>query len=625
MLHGYIFAKNLLVSFSHACNHLRFTLKQEMESTMQPEFRRESLAISALLDEPLRSVLNPMEPALQKLLKLDCLWKVMDFARSTAHCADAAGRMLSLLGITYQIDATERDHVPASGPVLMVSNHPFGLLEGAILADALPKLRPDVRILANSLLSVIPELRDRCIFIDPFGRTGAMPSNAAALRECLAWLRRGGLLLAFPTGEVAHLDWRGGALADPPWNASLARIAQIAGASAVPLFFHGGNSLAFHLAGIIHPSLRTASLPRELLNKRGRTIRIRIGRPVSAETLRHFADPEQAIDYLRCRTYLLDPASEVVLTRRGRAPVNAPCPAHSMAGELAALAPDRKLCELGELAVYLATAPELPLTLQEVGRLREIAYRRAGEGTGRRADLDRFDRYYLHLVLWNRRTREVVGAYRLGPTADILPRYGIRGLYTSTLFRYRKELFARIGPAVELGRSFIRPEYQKQYAPLLLLWKGIGRYVASRPECATLFGGVSISNDYTRVSRHLLVKFLEAHRAEELAGLVAPRCPYRPAARILRRTPPPAVPRDLDRLCSLIADLECDGKGVPILIKHYLKTGGRLLACNVDRQFSNALDALITVDLRLAPDSLLERLLGKSEAAEFRLRHIKRS
>ena len=148
--------------------------------------------------------------------------------------------------------------------------------------------------------------------------------------------------------------------------------------------------------------------------------------------------------------------------------------------------------------------------------------------------------------------------------------------------------------------------------------------MASRPDCATLFGGVSISNDYTRISRHLLVKFLEAHRSEELAGMVAPRCPYRPTADIFRRAPLPAVPRDLDGLSSLVADLEADGKGVPILIKHYLKTGGRLLGLNVDRRFNNALDALIMVDLRLAPDAIQERLFGKSGAAEFRALHMKR-
>ncbi|SPE40273.1 putative hemolysin [Candidatus Sulfopaludibacter sp. SbA3] len=594
---------------------------------MRTDFSRESLSISGLLDEPLRSFLNPMEPAIRKLLSLDRLWDLVDNARSGS---DAVGRLLSLLSITFQIDAAELNRVPLAGPVLVVSNHPFGLLEGAIMASVLPKLRPDVRILANSMLSVIPELRERCIFIDPFGHQSAMPGNAAALRECLQWLRGGGLLLAFPAGEVAHLDWSG-TLADPPWNPPLARIAQLAGATAVPLFFEGGNSMAFQLAGTIHPSLRTASLPRELLNKRGRTIRIRIGRPVNAATLQSFPDPQQAIDYLRCRTELLDSGWEPprffpssLLPPRKPAPVIAPPAADRIAAEIDALPPDRRLCDLGEFAVYVGKAAEFPVTIQEMGRLREVAYRLAGEGTGRPVDLDRFDRHYLHLLLWNHNTREVVGAYRLGPTPDILPRYGIRGLYTSTLFRYRRELFERIGPAVELGRSFIRPQYQKQYAPLLLLWKGIGRYVASRPECTTLFGGVSISNHYTCVSRHLLVKFLEAHRAEELAPLVAPRSPYRPGQRILRRTPLPGIPRDVDELSALIADLEKDGKGVPILIKHYLKTGGRLLGFNVDHRFSNALDALITVDLRLAPDALLDRLLGKPGAEAFRYRQIKR-
>ena len=148
----------------------------------------------------------------------------------------------------------------------------------------------------------------------------------------------------------------------------------------------------------------------------------------------------------------------------------------------------------------------IPNVLREIGRLRELTFRGAGEGTGNPLDLDGFDPHYLHLFLWSKAAREVAGAYRLGPTAEILPRFGVRGLYSSTLFHFSAELFGA-GPAVELGRSFIRPEYQKQYAPLLLLWKGITRYVASHPECAVLFGAVSISNDYNAASRSLLVSF----------------------------------------------------------------------------------------------------------------------
>jgi putative hemolysin len=225
-------------------------------------------------------------------------------------------------------------------------------------------------------------------------------------------------------------------------------------------------------------------------------------------------------------------------------------------------------------------------------------------------------------MVWNRETKEVVGAYRLAPSIDVIAQRGIGGLYTSTLFRYGRQLMDRIGPAVELGRSFIRPEYQKQYAPLLLLWKGIACYVGRRPECATLFGAVSISNDYHPVSRHLLLKFLETHRAGALASLVTPRRAYRPDERLFRRTGLVRhVPEELDELSALIADLERDGKGVPILIKQYLKTGGRLLGFNVDPHFSNAIDALITVDLRSAPAPILERYMGKAKAAEFGAYH----
>ena len=590
--------------------------------------RPAALSVSRLLNEPLRSLLNPVEPAMQKLFSFDRLWDVYQAARCPGDPAGTVDKLLALLDITWSFDAAELAHVPRTGAVLAVANHPFGLLEGAILAAVLPRVRPDVRILTNSLLAGIPELCERCIFIDPFGHKNSAAGNAAALRDCLAWMSSGGLLATFPAGEVAHVDFRNGVVADPPWHASIARVAQRAGATAVPIFFQGANSMAFQLAGAVHPSLRTASLPREFLNKRGHRVQIRIGRPVAAAMLQSLGGAHEAIEYLRCRTFLLDAAAEAprrfsaALPFPRKAPVTAAEPADALAREMDTLPAARRLVESGDLTVFLGTRAEFPTVVREIGRLREIAFRGAGEGTGRSIDLDRFDAWYQHLVLWNGAAREVVGAYRLGPTPDILPRHGIRGLYTSTLFRFRREMFDRIGPAIELGRSFIRPEYQKQYAPLLLLWKGIARYVCTRPECAALFGGVTISNNYHPVSRHLMVKFLETRRAGELAPLVAPRRPYRPAERVFCRTGVVSrVPGDMDELSGLVADMESDGKGVPILVKQYLKTGGRLLAFNVDRGFSDALDALIMVDLKTAPSAMLERFLGKPGAAAFAACH----
>jgi len=593
-------------------------------------------SFSGLFGEPFRRFLDPVEPAIERLLAMDRLRETLETMRALPHDANAAGRLLKALGITWEAGPEELERIPRSGPLLVVANHPFGLLDAAILANALPAVRLDVRILANSLLAGVAELHQWCIFVNPFGSRSAVGENARALLEAAAWLRSGGALVVFPAGEVAHFDWRRGTLADPDWNPAVARIAQRTSAAAVPIFFEGANSVGFQLAGVLHPGLRTASLPRELLNKRGRHIRVRIGRPVRPVTLQSFNGAKEAIEYLRCRTYLLDDAAAgaagltrglplSMLPAKRQEPVAAASGPDRLAVEIASLPPGSKLCDNGEFAVYLASETAFPGVVGEIGRLRELAFRQVGEGTGRAVDLDRFDRHYQHLVLWHHGHGQVAGAYRLGPTPDILPVHGTRGLYTSTLFRFRKDLFERIGPAIELGRSFVRPEYQRQIAPLLLLWKGIARYVASRPECAVLFGGVSISNQYHAVSRHLMVRFLEAHRACDLAGLVTPRSPYKSWQRQFRRIGIVShVPASIEQLSGLVADLERDGKGVPILLRQYLKTGGKLLAFNVDRGFSHVLDALIMVDLRSAPTEVLDRYFGKAEAAAFMQWHRER-
>jgi putative hemolysin len=170
-----------------------------------------------------------------------------------------------------------------------------------------------------------------------------------------------------------------------------------------------------------------------------------------------------------------------------------------------------------------------------------------------------------------------------------------------------------MGPALELGRSFVRPEYQRGFAPLLLLWKGIGKFVARNPRYKVLFGPVSISNRYQSISRELMVSFLERRASlREWMGLVRRRNPFR-GPRLLM----PAADFDLEDLSDAVSDLEPDGAGVPVLLRQYLKLGGRLLAFNVDPDFADALDGLIVVDLTRTEPKLLARYLGKSEAAQF--------
>lgn len=215
--------------------------------------------------------------------------------------------------------------------------------------------------------------------------------------------------------------------------------------------------------------------------------------------------------------------------------------------------------------------------------------------------------------------RRLAGAYRLAITSDVLSRYGVSGLYTSTLFRFHPDFFKRLGPAVELGRSFVVSDYQKNYAALLLLWKGITSSVQRRPEAPVLFGAASISSEYSAISRSLIAAYLHDRVAHELSTLVAPRTKLRNhAVRNAEIKRFVASAGDLEDLSVSIADIEEDGKGVPVLIRQYLKAGGRVLGFNVDPEFSNTLDALVIADLRLAPAALLERCMGKEGAHAFR-------
>jgi putative hemolysin len=207
-------------------------------------------------------------------------------------------------------------------------------------------------------------------------------------------------------------------------------------------------------------------------------------------------------------------------------------------------------------------------------------------------------------------------------TQEVLGRFGRRGLYTNTLFHYKPEFFERVGPALELGRSFVCPAYQKSYSPLLLLWKGIARFVQQHPEAAILFGAVSISREYQAASRGLIASYLSDRALRDLALLVRPRREWRePAAHADTVKRLAGVAASIEDISHSISEIEEDGKGVPVLIRQYLKAGGRLIAFNVDPTFSHAVDALILTDLRNAPLSMLERCMGRLETKAFLERH----
>ena len=466
--------------------------------------------------------------------------------------------------------------------------------------------------------------------VDPFDTKGAPARNLKPLRDGLRWLRDGHCLATFPAGSVSHLDLRRRTVVDPEWHLAIARIVQRSGSNVLPIFFQGSNGVLFQLAGMMHPKLRTALLPHELLNKGNKTIRVRIGNVIPFRRLDRIESDEKVISYLRARTYALKyrcPLAEgtgaIILPemtggRALRAVASRPDPG-VLAGEVEGLPPEQLLLQSEGYEVFFARSDQVPRLLREIGRLREVCFRQVGEGTGSSLDLDRFDHYYMHLFLWNREQKEVVGAYRLGQVDLILERFGRKGLYTSTLFDYKSAFLHRIEKGIELGRSFVRTEYQKLYAPLFLLWRGIAHFVARNPRHTVLFGPVTISDTYSAMSKGLMISYLtNNHYAPDLARYIKPRTPVRRHRLETAGLDAAAgLPADIDHLSSLISEIEADRKGIPVLLKHYVKMGGKLMGFNIDPSFGNGLDGLILVDLLECDPKILERYMGRAEAARF--------
>jgi putative hemolysin len=582
-----------------------------------------------LFSELFDSVPRPVRSMLDSALQLSQLRDLHAKARLCSQ-APLSRAVLGLLDIEMVVSPESVERLHRSGPLIVVANHPFGILDG-LMADALLwDVRPDFKILTNTLVADAEEIGSRCLPVDVLGAV-ASRVNLRAVREAKQWLCDGHALVVFPAGEVSHWRTDQRCISDPRWSDFAARLALHAQAAVAPIYFVGSNSLAFQIAGFVHPRMRTARLPRELLNKRGSRVEVRIGVPVSSAELAELGSAENATAYLRARTYMLahrrlaihpslTSGQAVTGTSRRAAPVTGELP--GLSSEIVEL--EKRGCcilENSSYAVFAERGEAMRAVLHQIGRLRELTFRAVAEGTGKALDLDRFDPYYTQLVLWNKQTDSIAGGYRLVWTEDVLPSRGIDGLYTSTLFRFAPGFFNALGRAVEVGRSFICPEFQKEYAPLMLLWQAIGRLIASRPQAPVLFGPVSISQKYSEAAAALIVEHLRRRRLRpDLARLLAPRHPFR--SRLIKSEDIrflAASLSDIEDLTTPLAEMDQEA-AIPVLLRHYVRLGGRIAAFNVDPNFSNVIDGLLVADLRETAPKLLAKYMGVSGAKAF-LRH----
>ncbi|MBL7940953.1 MAG: lysophospholipid acyltransferase family protein [Flavobacteriales bacterium] len=563
------------------------------------------------------SHMRPGDPRITLLTEVSGLKKLERFynAIEDLHDLDFVAAVFKNLELELEVSDADLANVPKEGGLVLVSNHPYGAIDGLALVHVLGRVRPDLKVMANFLLQQLEPLRDRFIGVNPFEQLTSL-SSFHGMRQAMEHVKEGGALAVFPAGEVSSWRTEIKAVADPRWRTPVIKLAQHVQAPVVPIWFDGANSLVFQMLGMIHPNLRTLALPNEMMRMRGKSVRMRIGRPIAAKDIAAFSSAEQLTRYLRAKTYALGSGLQVKrelfnplrFPRRPKEVVE-PVDHDRLKHEVESIA-DLKLNAQGEFDLYLAPSSRIPNLLREIGRLREVTFREAGEGTNKAIDLDEFDLYYDHLFLWDREKERLVGAYRIGDGKRIMSRYGKRGLYTYTLFRMDRPMDRVLRRSFELGRSFISLEYQRQRLPLFMLWRGLLLHLTANPDHQYLIGPVSISGTYSRFSRALIMEFvLQHHYDHGMAASVRPRNRFRiKPDKSDSEALVQASMADLKKMDKLIAEIDPHETAMPVLLKKYLLLNARIIGFNRDPRFNDALDGLMVLDLTKLPEQTVEDL-----------------
>ena len=518
---------------------------------------------------------------------------------------DVTAHYLFQHNIKYVVDETNLKNIPKKESCIFICNHPTGMLDGIVLIDLISRIRPDVKFLGNFLLGRMKVLEQFFIEVDPFDAKSSQ--NIKGIKAALQHVKNGNCLAIFPAGEVSTVH--GFRIQDKKWPASMMKFLRKANVPIIPMFMSGTNSPAFHIFGFIHPIFRTVQLVRQFNKKKNTTVKVAIGAPILPLRVASLNDKEYA-DFVRMNVDLLRKtfnkktaapnATHIVI-----APIAQSQNKELIVNEINQLKTTRALFEQGPFTVFFAYPQDLSFVMEEIGRLREITFREVGEGTNKDLDIDNYDKYYNQLFIWDNEQETIVGAYRLGMGADIITKYGRKGFYTDSIFQLGKPLNPILHKTIELGRSFVIKPYQGNSIALMLLWKGILQVLIQNEEYRYLFGPVSISNDYSNISKTLIERYIKKHHFDYYhSKFVSPIHPisnekFRFVKSYLKDV------NSLDLLDKLIIDLENKQRGLPVLVKRYLQLGAKVLAFNIDEDFNDCLDGLILLDLQNVPEKTL--------------------
>lgn len=523
------------------------------------------------------------------------------------------------LNLLYDSEGLE--NIPKEGPCVIVSNHPHGMSDGLMFGDIAMRVRSDVRIIVNEFLDCVRGMRPYEIKVDVYGGDKAKRANMQSMKQILQWLREGHCILVFPSGSAASYSPRDKRVIDDPWQTNIAGIIRKTNATVVPMHISGRTGLLFQLVTLLAKGQRASLLPREIKRDGRMRHTIRLGKAIPPSVCSMLKDDSALSDYLRLNSMLLRYNSNKGGIKpdkpRMMKPIDAQEDPEVLKQEIDRLPPETLCYENSKIGlhVYAATAAQIPHMLHEIGVQREITFRAVGEGSGTSCDLDEFDQHYVHLIMWDSRNNALAGAYRFGRTDIILKEKGTKGIYNSMFFRFSDKFLEFAKEGLELGRAFITKAYQRHPASLDTLWMGLGRYLVSHPQYRYLYGTVSISNDYSHASRALILSYLKSNCMHPvLQHEATAKCP--PETEGLLSEDARLLPTALEAqklLNTVVSRLEADGKGIPVLLRQYLRLGGTMASFSIDHDFGDTLDCLVVVEPGATDRKIRQRYLGISE------------
>lgn len=514
------------------------------------------------------------------------------FAAAHRHLKglDMVEQVLEHLDILCTVSARDLEQIPEHGPLVIIANHPTGTLDGLALMYAVSRVRRDVKVVTNRMLTHLEPLSSLFIPVDNMGGRTAKTS----LVQMEQHLQNAGVLIFFPAGEVSRPTRKG--IRDKKWHSGFIKLASKLRAPLLPVHIQAHNSLLFYASTLVSPTLSMLLLMQQMFRRRHSQLPIKIGQQIAWHHW-HSATLSSREMAEQCRQHVMRLGKGVPGVFKTQCAIARPEDRATLKRALAQAECLGNTSDGKTIYLWQRNGQEDAPLLRELGRLREIAFRAVEEGSGKRRDTDCYDDDYLHLILWDDEDLEIVGAYRFMPTASQVERRGLEGLYSYSLFHYDDKMQDVLEHGIELGRSFIQPRYWGRRG-LDYLWSGIGAYLARYPHYRYLFGPVSISGGLPPAARDLLVAFYRLW-FPATHPLAASRQPY-PASLpdVLAQFGGVDYVDDLTKLKSLLGNLGC---GIPPLYKQYSELcepgGVQFIDFGSDPAFNDCVDGLVLVDL----------------------------